>query len=63
MSEYDIQLNGLDFMLLPGSYKSYPDGNLYVDSRLGRQVLTDFSAGLAGPKLNGRNQPSTFTVR
>jgi hypothetical protein len=57
MPEYDIQLDGIDFMLLPGSYKSYPDGNLYVDSRLGRQILGDFTSGMSGPKLNARNVP------
>jgi hypothetical protein len=59
MAEYDIQLDGIDFMLLPGSYKSYPDGNLYVDSRLGRQVLGDFTSGMSGPKLNARNMPAS----
>ncbi len=59
MPDYDIALNDIDFMLLPGTYKSYPDGNLYVDSRLGRQVLTDFTAGMAGPKLNSRNMPTS----
>lgn len=59
MPEYDIQLDGIDFMLLPGSYKSFPDGNLYVDSRLGRQILGDFSAGMSGPKLNTRNMPTS----
>lgn len=59
MAEYDIQLDGIDFMLLPGSYKSYPDGNLYVDSRLGRQVLGDFTSGMSGPKLNMRNMPAS----
>src|SRR5690554_2128742 len=46
-------------MVIPGSYKSYPDGNLYVDSRLQRQVLTDFTAGMSGPKVNSVNMPSS----
>jgi hypothetical protein len=54
---HDVSLNGQQYMLLPGTYKSYPDGNLYVDSRLGRQVLSDFTAGMAGPKLNTRTLP------
>lgn len=58
-SNYDVTLDGTGYMLLPGSYRSYPDGNLYVDSRLGRQVLTDFSAGLAGPKPNARTVPGS----
>lgn len=56
---HDITLNGDKYMLIPGTYRSYPDGNLYVDSRLQRQILTDFTAGMAGPKLNARNLPAS----
>jgi len=56
---HDVELNGESYMVIPGSYRSYPDGNLYVDSRLQRQVLTDFTTGMAGPKLNARNLPAS----
>lgn len=56
---HDVSLNNEKYMLIPGTYKSYPDGSLYVDSRLQRQVLTDFTAGMAGPKPNARNLPAS----
>ena len=56
---HDVTLNGDNYMVLPGTYRSYPDGNLYVDSRLQRQILTDFTAGMAGPKPNARNLPAS----
>jgi hypothetical protein len=45
---YDIILAGQPFMLVPGSYRATQDGML--DSRLGRQRLTTFSAGQAQPQ-------------
>ena len=47
MADWDITLGGVDYMLVPKSYRSFPDGNLLVDSRLGRQRLDNLTLGQA----------------
>ena len=43
MPDWDITLNGENYMLVPGSYRASHDG--IVDSRLGRQRISDFTVG------------------
>ena len=53
MADWDVTLNGVDYMLVPRSYRSYPNGNLLVDSRLGRQRIDNLALGLAFVRPTG----------
>lgn len=48
MADWDVTLDGQNYMLVPGSYRASHDG--IVDSRLGRQRITDFTPGQGRPR-------------
>ena len=48
MSDWDITLDGVDYMLMPGSYRAHHDGP--AERRTERQRLAGFEAGLSQPR-------------
>jgi hypothetical protein len=53
VSNWDISLNGVGYLVVPGSYRSFLAGSSDAVDRLTRQTVQDFRTGLGGPRDGG----------